>query len=193
MDVTATILVVALLATPFLLALATWRWRKAISRAEAAEERIEQLEQRFAGIVDADAEEARIRAQIADANCELHELKASYLEKKAIYDRLLQEIAIFDERLSFAEMGVYEPHFEFTDSEEYKEAIQAVRELQKEMVSAKDYGDSLLNPQIGLSSVATAPAPRSRRREARRRSGSRGCPRPASTRRGRTWPGCASS
>jgi hypothetical protein len=137
MDVTATILVVALLATPFLLALSVWRWRKAIGRAEAAEEKIDQLAQRFAGIVDADAEEARVRSETADASRELDELKASYLEKKEIYDRLLQEIAIFDERLSFAEMGVYEPHFDFTDSEEYKAAIVAVRELQKEMVSSK--------------------------------------------------------
>lgn len=36
---------------------------------------------------------------------------------------------------SFAEMGVYEPHFDFSDSETYKEAIQGVREKQKQMVS----------------------------------------------------------
>jgi hypothetical protein len=137
MDVTAAIFVVALLATPILLALALWKWRAAIGRAKRAEEDVEQLRLRFAGILDADAEAARIRAETEVTTSDFDELKASYLEKKAIYDRLLQEVAIFDERLSFAEMGVYEPHFEFTDSDEYKGAIQEVRELQKATVSAK--------------------------------------------------------
>jgi hypothetical protein len=100
-------------------------------------EEFDRAKQRFAGLIDADAEEARVRASTAEANSDLEELRASYSEKKAIYDRLLHEIAIFDERLSFAEMGVYEPHFEFSDTEEYKEQIKLVRERQKAMVSAK--------------------------------------------------------
>ncbi|CUX83379.1 DUF4041 domain-containing protein [Roseibaca calidilacus] len=47
------------------------------------------------------------------------------------------QVAIYDERLSFAELGVYEPHFDFSDSEAYKAAITAVRERQKDMVSSK--------------------------------------------------------
>lgn len=137
MDVIATILTVAFLAAPIALAVAIWRWRKSSLRAKAAEQRLEQLQARFAGVVDADEEEARVRAEAADVTRQVEELKTSYRAKKEIYDRLLHEIAIFDERLSFAEMGVYEPHFDFTDSEEYKEAIRAVRDLQKEMVSAK--------------------------------------------------------
>jgi len=33
-------------------------------------------------------------------------------------------------------MGIYEPHFDFTDSEAYKNAIESVRDEQKRMVSA---------------------------------------------------------
>ena len=40
-------------------------------------------------------------------------------------------------RISFAELGVYEPHFDFGDSETYKESIKAVRLRQKAMVSSK--------------------------------------------------------
>lgn len=101
------------------------------------QEEFERSKERFAGIVNADEEEARVRTATAEQVRDLEDLKLSYAEKKAIYDRLLHEIAIFDERLSFAEMGVYEPHFEFTDSEEYKEQIRAAREDQKAMVSAK--------------------------------------------------------
>jgi len=137
MDVLVTILSVAILGTPIALAFVIWALRKARLRASIAELEAEKLRQRFAGVTNADEEEARIRAQVKDQAYELGELKASYREKKAIYDRLLHETAIFDERLSFAEMGVYEPHFEFTDSEEYKDAIRSVRDLQKRMITAK--------------------------------------------------------
>jgi hypothetical protein len=50
---------------------------------------------------------------------------------------MVGQIAIFDEKMAFAELGVYEPHFEFSDSEAYRTAILEVRERQKEMVSAK--------------------------------------------------------
>jgi hypothetical protein len=101
------------------------------------QEDFERSKERFARVVNADEEEARVRTTTAERVRDLENLKSSYAEKKSIYDHLLHEIAIFDERLSFAEMGVYEPHFEFSDSEEYKDQIRAVRELQKEMVSAK--------------------------------------------------------
>ncbi len=52
-----------------------------------------------------------------------------------MYDKLAAEVAIFDERLAFAEMGVYEPHFDFTDSEQFKAAIIQVRDAQKEMIT----------------------------------------------------------
>lgn len=64
-------------------------------------------------------------------------LRVIYSEKRAILDRLEQQIAIYDERLSFAELGLYEPHFEFRDSETYKERIVSIREQQKEMIAAK--------------------------------------------------------
>lgn len=103
----------------------------------SVQDEMSNLRTRFAGVVDADHEEARVRSAAAEQERQLEALKSSYLEKKAVYDRLLSEVAIFDERLSFAEMGVYEPHFDFTDSEEYKEQIRMVREDQKAMVSAK--------------------------------------------------------
>jgi hypothetical protein len=141
MDVIATILLVLWLLAPFALGVVLWRTSRRLKLSRAETERTQQefdaSKQRFAGIVDADAEEALVRSRTAEATAELEELRASYFEKKATYDRLIHEVAIFDERLSFAEMGVYEPHFEFSDSEEYKEAIRAVRDLQKEMVSAK--------------------------------------------------------
>jgi hypothetical protein len=146
------VLVALWLLLPFVLGAALWivskrlkqscaELQSTLEESELTKHRLqddfERSTERFAGIKDADEEEARVRAATAEATRELEELRASYAEKKAIYDRLLHEIAIFDERLSFAEMGVYEPHFEFSDSEEYKQAVLAVREQQKQMVTDK--------------------------------------------------------
>ena len=47
------------------------------------------------------------------------------------------QVAIYDESLAFAELGVYEPHFDFGDSEAFKNAIKRACDRQKTMVSAK--------------------------------------------------------
>lgn len=100
-------------------------------------ERAASYEARFSTVIDADAEAEKVRRTAAEIEASIAGLRSSYAEKKSIYDRLLKEVAVFDDRLAFAEMGVYEPHFDFSDSEQYKQAITAVREQQKRLVTAK--------------------------------------------------------
>ncbi len=64
-------------------------------------------------------------------------LKQSYKEKKVIFDKLLKQVAIYDEEIELAELGFYKPHFDFDTSEKYKEKITEVKSLQKEMISEK--------------------------------------------------------
>ncbi|WP_248307273.1 DUF4041 domain-containing protein [Devosia sp. 1635] len=156
--------VLVLFAAPFvavvIMVLAMWREHRSWSRVVAAEvAKRTTLESRFSKIVDADAEAASIvevaensarqreeaaQKTLASLNARnsalaqnVEDLRQSYSEKKAVYDRLAKQVAIFDERLAFAEMGVYEPHFDFDSSEEYKSSIEAVRERQKSLVTAK--------------------------------------------------------
>lgn len=109
--------------------------KKLLTTKNTLEARVTYLEQRFAGVIDLDAEALRLRDQIDEHNKTIVELRAAYQDKKKTYDRLIAEVAIFDERLAFAEMGVYEPHFDFSDSEEYKRSITKVRDKQKRMIS----------------------------------------------------------
>lgn len=95
------------------------------------------VEKRYRPIMDLDKEAEAVRASIASLNSELLTLRFTYADKKSIFDRLIKEVAIFDEKLAFAEMGVYEPHFEYNDSEEYKRNIDLARASQKAMVTAK--------------------------------------------------------
>ena len=137
MDAVGTVVAVLLLLSPLALIAALVLWRKATKRARVAEEQLGETRERFAGIVDLDDEKAKVNAELAAARTATTDLQTSYAEKRATYDRLTHEIAIFDERLSFAEMGVYEPHFDFSDSEAYKSVIIKVRDNQKRMVSDK--------------------------------------------------------
>ncbi|KUJ85191.1 chromosome partitioning protein ParA [Ruegeria marisrubri] len=104
---------------------------------QAAENSKHQLEERFSAILDIEAEVQKTRTERDRIEREIESLRATYKEKRQIYDRLLEQVAIFDEQISFAEFGVYQPHFEFGDSERYKEAIKAVRDEQKNVVKAK--------------------------------------------------------
>lgn len=127
--------VLALAAT--LLVVTLMKLRRARALAEAVQADSDEKLQRYSGLISLDEEAVRISSDIEASNQELTELRMSYSEKRATYDRLTAELAIYDDRLAFAEMGVYEPHFEFTDSEEYKAAIAAVRDQQKRMISDK--------------------------------------------------------
>ncbi len=111
-------------------------WKKAKAR-KLAESNLRTIEDKYRPIVDQEAEVRRLRDVANAVSTDISNLRSSYSEKKAIFDRLAKEVAIFDEKLAFAEMGVYEPHFDYTDSEQYKQAIINNREAQKRMVSNK--------------------------------------------------------
>ena len=156
------IIAVILLLSPIAFVLTTVLWRKSVKREKSAQnylfeagaEKLAAIEkvkeeanrevERFIsrlpglpGLFDLDVEKEKVTQDIAHLEEKFVRLKSDYREKKSIYDRLESEIAIFDERLSFAELGVYEPHFDFGDSEAYKIAISAVRDSQKRMISDK--------------------------------------------------------
>lgn len=121
------------------------RWR---ARLAEALEQIDALEERFAPILHVEREALRIvdgarervRALVqerAQLEGNIAGLRTSYAEKRAVFDRLSAELAIYDDRIAWAEMGMYQPHFDFDTSEEYKLAIERVREKQKRMITDK--------------------------------------------------------
>lgn len=99
----------------------------ALERESSATAEVERLE----------GEQKKAEGRLSGVRAEIEILRNSYAEKKEIFDRLLQEIAIFDERLSFAEMGVYEPHFDFDTSDDFKSAVEKIKAKQKALISAK--------------------------------------------------------
>lgn len=106
-------------------------------RSTDAARQLVQLRERFSSVTDVESELQRVLAQVRVATEMLETTRQSYADKKSVYDRLAAQVAVFDDRLAFAELGVYEPHFDFTDSGKYKAAIAAVRDRQKRMISDK--------------------------------------------------------
>jgi predicted nucleic acid-binding Zn-ribbon protein len=60
-------------------------------------------------------------------------LSLNYANARQKYDELLLELGILEERLDLYSFGVYEPHFEFNSSEEYKAAMNEFYEERKNL------------------------------------------------------------
>jgi len=100
-------------------------------------EKINSYEKRFSKIIDADTELERVTAEKQTVVKDIENLQESYRDKKVVFDRLVQEAAIYDEEIELAELGFYKPHYDFDTSEKYKEAITSVKSIQRAMLSNK--------------------------------------------------------
>ena len=103
-----------------------------------AEAELDLMKARLAGLSEVDHEEARIRASAEELKRGVEALRTEYAAKRKVFDELTEAVRVYEERLDLIEVGVYEPHFDFTDSEEYKVAIRANRARQQAMVAAKE-------------------------------------------------------
>ncbi len=108
------------------------------ARAIKYEDELNSLKQKYSSIISQEEEIARLSNEVNDMLQKTNEVRQTYAEKRKYLKELEKQISIYDEKLGFAELGVYEPHFDFSDSEEFKKKIKEVREEQKRMVSAKE-------------------------------------------------------
>lgn len=95
------------------------------------------IHKKYAPIISIESQVETLRAEVSKHEEKVSETRSMYFEKRALLKKLEQQVAVYDERLSFAELGVYEPHFEFNDTDEYKREIKRIREQQKAMILAK--------------------------------------------------------
>ncbi|MBY4894999.1 DUF4041 domain-containing protein [Rhodobacteraceae bacterium N5(2021)] len=136
-----TIFAIAWLLLPVLLLILWLRARGAKNLGEKrimeAEAIAESLKEKYAPITSVEEEVSALAETATEIQKQIDETRSSYSEKRATLKKLEQQVAIYDEKLSFAELGIYEPHFEFNDADEYKQEIKRIRDRQKAMVSAK--------------------------------------------------------
>lgn len=94
-------------------------------------------ENKYSKIIDIDEAVEKFETSKKEVERAVEELRSSYKEKKGVFDKLIEEAAIYNEEIELAELGFYTPHFDFDTSEQYKEKITAVKSEQKEMISYK--------------------------------------------------------
>lgn len=94
----------------------------------------ELLVNKYAGIISLEEEASKLSQNLASISQITEEARSTYKEKRAILARLEEQIAIYDDTLSFAEFGVYEPQFSFNDGELFKERIALIRKEQKDLI-----------------------------------------------------------
>ncbi len=104
---------------------------------DAAGAKAADLEKSYSGIIAVDQEIANRHASIAGLDLQIVELRSSYAQKRGIFDQLSREIAVFEDRIELAEIGMFRPLISLGSTEEYRRALESVRERQKAMISAK--------------------------------------------------------
>lgn len=92
---------------------------------------------RFSKIIDVEDEFNKINTEKQEVEHSIETLRESYADKKAVFDKLVETAAIYDEEIELTELGFYKPHYDFDTSEKYKEARARIRSRQKDMISAK--------------------------------------------------------
>ena len=111
----------------------------------------EKLEERFSSVIDIEQEILSVTEKRREVEKTIQELRLDYAEKRKIYGELVKEVAIYNETIALAQLGIYSPHFEFTDSDQFKAHIELVRAEQKAMVSAKTAIEAHTDWEVGGS------------------------------------------
>jgi hypothetical protein len=84
--------------------------------------------------VETDKLIAQKNADITTLEKQIGDIKADYVIKRGYYDKLTQEISLYEEQQDIMSYGLYKPHFDFDTSEKYKEALLEIREKEKELI-----------------------------------------------------------
>ena len=65
------------------------------------------LSERFAPVLSIESEIKRLRDEADSVRLATDQVRITYADKRMLLDQLEQQIAVFDERLAFSELGVY--------------------------------------------------------------------------------------
>ena len=111
--------------------------RSSRQKASTARAQADDLLAKYGAIISVEAAVAEATATHAELSKDIEDIRATYKEKRSTLDKLTAKLAVYDDRLALGEMGVYEPHFDFGTSENYKQQIVQVRDQQKAMIKEK--------------------------------------------------------
>ncbi len=126
--------------------------KKEFDRIKELENRVKELEaknnslSKYLPLTDIESQIEKLEQDKINISKEYENLRFHYHKALATYEELKKKISIFEDDLELAEYGVYQPHFSFETSEEYKQKILFYRNEAKAMIkegSAVNGGDTI--------------------------------------------------
>ncbi len=91
----------------------------------------------YLGIQDIEAEIVDLKLTASQVVVDIENLRSQYKEKRQLFEKLVKEAAIYDETISYGEVGHYTPHFNYDTSEGYKDKLLDIRDEQKQMIKSE--------------------------------------------------------
>lgn len=92
---------------------------------------INALNQKYLPIINRDEAIKEREAILENIKSEILELDKKYENSLTIYKRLEHELGLYKDNMDLIEYGIYEPIFDFTTSEQYKQELEENYEKQK--------------------------------------------------------------
>ncbi len=131
----STAIIALLAAITLFLAFLSWRyWQQAGA-----------VRKRYAGVISIQAEVAAAQSKLEQARQTQQRFESEYQQGRAKliqeseqaqakYTELKKEISLLEENLEDISFGLYKPHFNFQTSEEYKTALESLRERERNLL-----------------------------------------------------------
>lgn len=121
------------------------RYSKLTHEHERALTEARNLRTRYSGIIDLEAEITAVANKLEQTKREQREFESEsqtrrvkinqeYEQALATYKELKVEISLLEENLEDISFGLYEPHFSFQTSEEYKTALEKLRNQERQLI-----------------------------------------------------------
>jgi hypothetical protein len=110
------------------------RLNKTMQELEISKTENSDLQSKYAGFMDKDKAIDMLNSKIGQLQVEFHSLNEQYRSSYSTYLSLQEEINLYTDTLEIGSFGLYTPQFDYTYSQQYKDALQYNYEKQKQLI-----------------------------------------------------------
>jgi len=129
-----------------------WKRRNEQRQAQKAlQNELDELKETYNPAIELDGLIKAKEIQIQEQEKEEKDLADEYQRKKEIYDRLKGELSLVEEQRDMVSYGLYEPHYEFDTSTQYKIELGKIRDQQKALIKNKTAAVCHIQWEVGGS------------------------------------------
>ncbi len=119
------------------IALLIRRYSRVSSSLRERQQRLEQLQERFRGIIDVDGERERVLKEIQAGEVTLHTAQGLQKELESKVQGLQAELQVLEEESDIRSYGFYKPHYQFENVASFEAELERIRDAQKAMLKDK--------------------------------------------------------